>query len=112
MKFNLAAFEPRSFENDVASGEVVQPDGQRQQAFEAKGHWFNAPIWNFNDDKLKFNTNKVDNYYEYYGSSSAFLPVYQFSQESFVLDEVLFLDGSFPPAKHAADFLHPLLKIV
>ncbi len=32
----------------------------------------NAPIWNFNDDKLKFNTNNVDNANENYGSASGF----------------------------------------
>lgn len=38
----------------------------------------NYPYWNFNDDKLKFNFNDVDNPNENYGSSSGCLPVYRY----------------------------------
>jgi len=40
----------------------------------ADGQFVKAPIFNFNDDKLKFNTNDVDNANENYGSVSGFLP--------------------------------------
>jgi len=41
---------------------------------DADGDFSNAPYFNFNDDKLKFNTNSVDNPNENYGSASAFAP--------------------------------------
>ncbi len=40
----------------------------------ADGQFVKAPIFNFNDDKLKFNTNDFDNANENYGSASGFLP--------------------------------------
>lgn len=40
---------------------------------EADGSFSNAPYFNFNDDKVKFDTNWVDNANENYGSVSAFL---------------------------------------
>ena len=40
----------------------------------ADGSFDNAPIFNFNDGKVHFNTNRVSNYNSNYGSSSAFLP--------------------------------------
>ncbi len=40
----------------------------------ADGQFSNAPYFNFNDDKLKFNTNDVGNANENYGSASALLP--------------------------------------
>jgi hypothetical protein len=33
-----------------------------------------APYFNFNDDKVKFDTNDVSNANDNYGSASAFLP--------------------------------------
>ena len=45
---------------------------------DADGKFWNAPIFNFNDDKLKFNFNDVDNPNENYGSSSGCLPVYRY----------------------------------
>jgi len=41
---------------------------------DADGDFNNAPYFNFNDDKVKFNTNYVDNANKNYGSASAFLP--------------------------------------
>lgn len=41
---------------------------------EADGVFSNAPIFNFNDGKVKFNTNPVDNANDQYGTSSGFLP--------------------------------------
>ena len=42
----------------------------------ADGDFSKSPIFNFNDDKLKFNTNDVSNANENYGSVSGFLPKY------------------------------------
>lgn len=47
----------------------------KNKSYEADGVFDNAPIFNFNDDKVKFNTNKVDNANENYGSASGFLDV-------------------------------------
>jgi len=40
----------------------------------ADGDFDNAPIFNFNDDNVKFNTNWVSNANENYGSTSGFVP--------------------------------------
>ena len=40
----------------------------------ADGQFDNAPYFNFNDGKVKFNTNRVSNVNDNYGSVSAFLP--------------------------------------
>ena len=37
------------------------------------GVFSNAPIFNFNDDKVKFDANDCGNYNENYGSASGFL---------------------------------------
>ena len=42
----------------------------------ADGDFSKSPIFNFNDDKLKFNTNDVSNANDNYGSVSAFVPKY------------------------------------
>ena len=34
----------------------------------------NAPYWNFNDDNVKFDTNRVDNANDNYGSVSGLVP--------------------------------------
>jgi len=41
---------------------------------DADGQFNNAPIFNFNDDKVKFNTNFVSNANDNYGSVSGFVP--------------------------------------
>lgn len=41
---------------------------------DADGDFSNAPIFNFNDGKVKFNANWFDNANDNYGSVSAFLP--------------------------------------
>lgn len=43
---------------------------------DADGVFSKAPIFNFNDDKLKFDTNDVSNANDNYGSASAFVPKY------------------------------------
>ena len=42
----------------------------------AGGVFSKAPIFNFNDDKLKFDTNEVSNANDNYGSVSGFAPKY------------------------------------
>ncbi len=41
---------------------------------DADASFDNAPNFNFNDGKVKFDTNSVDNTNDNYGSVSAFLP--------------------------------------
>lgn len=41
---------------------------------DADGDFSNAPYFNFNNDKLKFDTNWIDNANDNYGSASAFSP--------------------------------------
>lgn len=41
---------------------------------DADGDFSNAPIFNFNDDKVKFDTKYVDNANDNYGSASWFSP--------------------------------------
>ncbi len=41
---------------------------------DADGDFSNAPYFNFNDDKVKFDTNWFDNANSNYGSASGFLP--------------------------------------
>jgi hypothetical protein len=40
----------------------------------ADGVFSNAPIFNFNDGKVNFNANRVDNANDNYGSASGFVP--------------------------------------
>ena len=49
--------------------------GEGSRAPKPDAAFSNAPYWNFNDDKLKFNSNDVDNPNPNYGSASAALPV-------------------------------------
>jgi hypothetical protein len=48
-------------------------DGQKQIP-DADGDFSHAPIFNFNDGKVKFDANRVDNANDNYGSASGFLP--------------------------------------
>ncbi len=41
---------------------------------DADGQFDNAPYFNFNDGKVKFDTNWVSNVSDNYGAASAFLP--------------------------------------
>ena len=47
-------------------------EGQRQDP-DADGDFNKAPYFNFNDDKVKFDTNDVDNANDNYGSMSGLL---------------------------------------
>lgn len=48
-------------------------DGREQYA---DGVFSAAPIFNYNNDNVKFNTNFINNTNDKYGSASAFLPKY------------------------------------
>ena len=53
-------------------------DGQKQFP-DADGVFSSAPLFNFNDGKVAFNTNRVDNANDNYGSVSGFLPKFSFN---------------------------------
>lgn len=69
---------------------VLRMDGNNK-APKADGQFVNAPYFNFNDDKLKFDTNDVDDVNPNYGSASALLPVCHISQKESITDSFLFL---------------------
>ena len=48
---------------------------------DADGQFDNAPNFNFNDGRVKFDTNWVDNANDNYGSVSAFLPKSLFKRQ-------------------------------
>ena len=50
-------------------------DRWRQRTPKADGSFVNAPNWNWNDDKLNFDTYDVANCNDNYGSASAVLSV-------------------------------------
>ncbi|MFA4995530.1 MAG: hypothetical protein WC536_00040 [Patescibacteria group bacterium] len=52
---------------------------------EADGEFDKAPYFNFNDDKVKFDTNRVDNTNDNYGSASGFLPKSLLSEEGMLV---------------------------
>jgi len=51
----------------------VIKDGQKQNP-DGDGKFVNAPIFNWNDGKLHFNTNWTNNANKQYGSASGFVP--------------------------------------
>lgn len=53
---------------------------------DADGDFSNAPIFNFNDGKVKFNTNWVSNANANYGSASGFLLKSLHAKKSIVID--------------------------
>lgn len=52
------------------------PQMENGKTPDADGVFSKAPIFNFNDDKLKFDTNDVSNANDNYGSVSGFVPKY------------------------------------
>jgi hypothetical protein len=46
----------------------------RGKISDADGDFVNAPNLYFNDDKLKLDANRVENYNDNYGAASGFLP--------------------------------------
>ena len=57
----------------------------------ADGDFSKSPYFNFNDDKLKFNTNDVSNANDNYGSVSGFVPKYQLSTKGILKDTFCFV---------------------
>lgn len=57
-------------ENDIIQCSVIGMDKSNNS--EADGNFDNAPYFNFNDGKVKFDTNWFDNANTNYGSASAF----------------------------------------
>ncbi len=53
---------------------------ESSKAPNADGDFSKSSIFNFNDDKLKFNTNDVSNANDNYGSVSGFLPKYRLAK--------------------------------
>ena len=63
----MACFQQETFSS---FGDI---DGQRQYP-DSPGRFDHAPYFNFNDGKVKFDTNTVDNANENYGSASGVVP--------------------------------------
>ncbi len=57
---------------------------------DANGVFSKAPIFNFNDDKLKFDTNDVSNANDNYGSVSGFVPKYLIYTKGILCGYLLF----------------------
>lgn len=75
---------------------------------DADGRFDNAPYFNFNDDKLKFDTNDVDNANDNYGSASGFSPKSLLKTERRILYQgtpLVFFRRLDPSADHSADFI-------
>jgi len=80
---------------------------------DADGKFDKAPYFNFNDDKVKFDTNRVDNTNDNYGSASGFLPKSLLSEKGTLTKTgaSFLIFGRFDPAtKHSTDFIDILLK--
>jgi len=81
----------------------------------ADGKFSNAPYFNFNDDKLKFDTNDVSNANENYGSASALLPKSlpntKMPSHNFLrLGITLLFRRTHPSAEHSTNFVNRLLE--
>ena len=57
----------------------------------ADGDFSKSPYFKFNDDKVKFDTNDVDNANDNYGSASVCLPKYQLSTKGIPKDTFCFV---------------------
>ena len=82
---------------------------RNNKAPEADGQFVNAPYFNFNDDKLKFDTNDVDDANSNYGSASALLPVCHVSQKESNADSFLFVTVIFSTHQASDQFLEHVL---
>ena len=71
-KMNLRMSSDKIQEQETLSSSGAT-DGRRQTPSDER-EFSNAPYFNFNDGKVKFDTNRVDNANDNYGSASAFLP--------------------------------------
>jgi hypothetical protein len=73
----------------------------------------NAPYFNFNDGKVKFDTNWFDNANDNYGSASGFVPKSLLHRQKSVPADALLLPraaGTDPSAQHSADLVDDRLK--
>ena len=52
---------------------------------DADDSFSHAPIFNFNDGKVKFDANRVDNANDNYGSASGFVPKYPLCNKEHLL---------------------------
>lgn len=79
---------------------------------DADGVFSKAPIFNFNDDKLKFDTNDVSNANDNYGTVSGFVPKYLIYTKGILLRIPFALSfcGSNPSAEHTTNFVDDTLK--
>lgn len=79
---------------------------------DANGVFSKAPIFNFNDDKLKFDTNDVSNANDNYGSVSGFVPKYLIYAKGILYGYLLLLSfcGPDPSAKHSTNFVDNTLQ--
>ena len=59
-------------ENDIIQCSVIGMDKSNNS--EADGNFDTAPYFNFNDGKVKFDTNRIDNPNDNCGSASGFVP--------------------------------------
>lgn len=83
------------------------------KAPDADGKFSNAPYFNFNDDKVKFDTNDVSNANDDYGTASGFSPKYLDVSSKGILywmPFVLLNCGSYPTAEHSTDLVNNCLK--
>ena len=62
---------------------------------DADGDFSKAPYFNFNDDKVKFDTKWLSNANENYGSASAFLPKSLFISEGHSLQDAFCIISSY-----------------
>ncbi len=77
----------------------------------ADGDFSGSPLFNFNDDKLKFNTNNVSNANDNYGSVSAFVPKYQLSAKGIRSGYLLLLlTRLYPATKHTTNLINDSLQ--
>ena len=74
---------------------------------DADDRFDHAPIFNFNDGKVKFDTNWYDNANENYGSVSAFVPKFLPKAKSTrsVLFVLVGLERAYPTTKHSTNLI-------
>jgi len=83
----------------------------REQYYDGDAQFDNAPYFNFNDDKVKFDTNDVDNANDNYGSASASVSKSLLKRNAPSSRGIsLLLYRSYPTAEHSADLINRSLK--
>lgn len=84
--------------------------GQTGTKPDADGDFSNAPNFNFNDDKVKFDTKYVDNTNDNYGSASWFPPKSLPFERRHSFGAFQLLLGTHPSSKHPADLIYRCLQ--